>query len=84
MLREFAHVRAVTDNKMDTEEAAIAREKMAAASKAKRAARAKELRRQNEAYRERVRNTKAATDDDVTDDATGAARRRMRQSVCAR
>ena len=84
VLKEFAHVKAVTDNDVRDEEAGFAREEAARKSKERRAAERAQLRRRNAEMRKRINETKAATDNDVTDDASGAARRRMAAESAAR
>ena len=53
---------------------AQAREAVASASKAKKDARQAEIDRENVAMRERIENTVAAVDDDISDEPAGAAR----------
>ena len=51
-----------------------ARAGAAAASKARKAAEHAKLTRENTAYREMVKNTKAVVDDDIMDEVAGKAR----------
>ena len=60
-------VETVTDDWMDTEAAALARDKMAAESKARKMAEAEEIRRENAAMKKRLSEVKALTDDDISE-----------------
>lgn len=78
---------AATDNKIWDDgdgSAGAARAVMAAESKARKEAEAVELAKENAEMREMIANTGAATDNDITDDATGAARRQAAQNASAR
>ena len=58
------------------------RARLKAESKRKEEEEAARIARENAALAERLRNTKAATDNDVSDDASGAARRRAKSRRC--
>ena len=75
-LKQFANVKAATDNDITDDPTQNDRMAAAQASRDRKAAELRARRAANREMREKIRNTKAATDNDVSDDQAGAARRK--------
>ena len=67
-------VTTVTDDWMDTEAAAVARDRMAAESQFRKAAEQEKIRQENDAMKERLSKVKSLTDDDISDEQAVRAR----------